>query len=91
MLAEDGILESQLGAEEVTDTNDIKDHPDRPKEGSGSGSCVEQEYYGQDQVKLIFSSCALYLRDMIRAFINSVLHKKKVFVMGAVVDIYLWR
>jgi hypothetical protein len=51
--AEDGILESHLGAEEVTD---VEAHPpDRLQEVLVSN--IDQEYYCQDQVKLIFYFC----------------------------------
>lgn len=49
MLAENGILESQLGAEDVTD---VKAHPYELMEATGS--CADQEYYCQDQVRFFF-------------------------------------
>lgn len=48
-LAEDGVLESHLGGEGVTD---VEAHPDGLMEVTGS--YVEEEYYEQDQVKLVF-------------------------------------
>ncbi|RDX76501.1 Histone-lysine N-methyltransferase ATX3, partial [Mucuna pruriens] len=44
MLAEDGVLESHLGGEEVTD---VEAHPDELMEATGS--YVDEEYCGQDQ------------------------------------------
>lgn len=56
MLAEDGLLESQLGAEELEITT-LEAHPNRL--GEVLGPNLDQEYYCQDQVKFNFSSCAL--------------------------------
>lgn len=51
-LAKDGILESHLQAEEVTN---VEAQPDRVEEVMISN--IDQEYYCQDQVKLIFYIC----------------------------------
>ncbi|XP_057454792.1 histone-lysine N-methyltransferase ATX3-like [Lotus japonicus] len=56
MLAENGILESQLGAEDVTD---VKAHPYELMEATGS--CADQEYYCQDQDARYCSGCGLLL------------------------------
>lgn len=49
MLAEDGVLESHLGREELTG---VDAHPDGLMEATGS--YVDEECYGQDQVRLVF-------------------------------------
>lgn len=49
MLAEDGVLESHLGREELTG---VDAHPDGLMEATVS--YVDGECYGQDQVRLVF-------------------------------------
>jgi len=50
MLAEDGVLESHLGRREEVTHADA--HPDGLMEATGS--YVDEECYGQDQVRLVF-------------------------------------
>lgn len=56
MLAEDGVLESHLGGEGVTD---VEAHPDGLMEVTGS--YVEEEYYEQDQDIRYCAGCGLML------------------------------
>lgn len=72
MLAEDGILESLLGAEEIATVSNR-----RLEEVLVSN--VDQEYYCQDQVKLFVYFSVFCHCDQMRALINYVLHKKEVF------------
>ncbi|TKY64081.1 Histone-lysine N-methyltransferase ATX3 [Spatholobus suberectus] len=56
MLAEDGVLESHLGGEEVADVEHRRDGL-----MEAMGSYVDQEYYGQDQETRYCAGCGLML------------------------------
>ena len=69
MLAEDGILNSQLGAEEVTNVNA---HPDGLVDSTAS--YVDQEYYCQDQVRLLLL-LLLFILCSIPSWLDESIHE----------------
>lgn len=83
-LAKDGILESHLQAEEVTN---VEAQPDRVEEVMISN--IDQEYYCQDQVKLIFYIC-VFISWFDKSIYKLFLHKVFILVKQGLRDVYLF-